>query len=143
MKRTIIIAAALFILLVSCNVEVGKESSSNVTPPDGCHAYLTYGEKQTGGTTNDVYNWLRVGIQDSASIGWEMYDYDVYVSLDGEAWNIVDGTQIVVPKNTGTFYLKAVTYSICRYEGHTFLRTSISTYMNDVKQSNTCYVQVY
>ena len=57
---SLIATLVLVILLSSCNVEVGK-TTSNVTPPDGCFSYLTYGEKQAGGTINDIYNWLRVG----------------------------------------------------------------------------------
>lgn len=136
-------AVFVCLLLVSCNVEVGKETSSSVTPPSGCYSYLTYGEKQAGGTTNDIYNWLRVGITDTNNVGWEMYDYDVYVSLDKETWNITGDTTITVPKSTATFYLKAVTYSICQRDGHIFRCTSISIYKNDVKQSGTCYVEAY
>ena len=144
MKRLIIpTLIILSLFLCSCNVEVGTDTTQQqVSLPDGCFSYLTYSTSKVSSTKTDTYSWLSVGIEDPNNIGWDMYAYEVYVSLNGESWSITSGTSFEVPNGTATFYLKAVARSICYRDGNTFDCTSISVYKNATKQSGTCYVQI-
>lgn len=152
MKQIIVfILFSICLLLASCNGEIGKDvtsqdslpatQSSQASLPDGCTSYLSYSSSKTSSTTTDSYGWLYVGVDDSYNVGWEMYEYDVYVSLNGKTWAKTSGTGFSVPRNTSTFYLKVVTYSMTCKNKNIFQCTSVSVYKNDTKQSSTCYVQ--
>lgn len=142
MKRVSLLIVITCLLLMSCNVEVRNNSPTTTTSlPNGCFAYLTYSASKVSSTTTDSYSWVRVGVEDPDNNGWEMYSYNVYVSLNSETWTITSGESFSVPRNTTTFYLKVITHSLCNKDGNVFNCTSISVYKNGEKQSETCYVQ--
>ena len=100
-----------------------------IDPPDGCHVYIDYDHNNPydGGTTQ-TYGGIYVGLETQSNYdNWDLYDYDLFVSRDGQFWEATNNVDFTVPKADTEYYLRIVGYSICQKYGYVYRCTSVCT----------------
>ena len=71
---------------------------------------------------------IDVGLETQSNYdNWDMYDYDLLVSRDGQYWEATDNVYFTVPKYDTIYYLRIIGYSICRKDGYVYRCTSVCT----------------
>ena len=145
MKRIILLFAVICLaLLSSCDPH---SAMTPIDPPDGCHVYIEFDHDPYDGGTTHTYSGVYVGLETQSNYdNWELYDYDLLVSQDGQSWEATNKVEFTVPKADTEYYLRIIGYSICRKNGYVYRSTSISTIRalkggGEQNISSVCYIE--
>ena len=146
MKRIFILFAVIcLVLLSSCDPHSAMDP---IDPPDGCHVYIDFDHQNPQEVgTNHVYGGVFVGLETQSNYdNWDLYDYDLFVSHDGQFFEATDNVYFSVPKDDTEYYLRIVGYSICRKDGYIYRCTSVCTLKvsktgGDVSKTSMSYVE--
>ena len=146
MKRIFILFAVIcLVLLSSCDPHSAMDP---IDPPDGCHVYMTFNhDPLVDDGTTQIYGGVYVGLETQSNYdNWDLYDYELFVSRDGQFFEATDNVYFSVPKDDTEYYLRIVGYSISRKDGYIYRCTSVCTLKvskigGDVSKTSMSYVE--